>query len=458
MHCWSARRVRSPGRRLISSAALAGAGCAVGLIGFAPPADAATLANTTWSVSDSTTGAASTSYAYAFTAATSSSLSSVTMTVPSGTAGSPVAGTVSPASLAGGSVALAGTTLTYSFTPASVAAGTAVSIQIKGLTNSSTAGSYTSQVTTLNGASSVDTGTTGTVILTTTALTSPAWSASSTTVGATGVSYTYTFTTATSGLITSFTMTVPAGTAGTPAVGTVSPTMLDASVTLSGTTLTVSGVSESLTSGTLISIQITGLTNTATAGGYTSQIATHGVTGPVNSGITPVVSFSGTLNLTSPSSLSWAVTLNGSNQSVADAVAADQQFTVSDETGTGAGWHITVSATTFTNGAHTLTNTGTLVVTGSISSAAATTAPTASCVTSCTPPDNTVTYPVAITTAASSPTPGIVYDVSAGSGLGPMTIGGYGAAGPVGWWVNVAANALAGTYTSTVTVAVVAGP
>ena len=63
-----------------------------------------------------------------------------------------------------------------------------------------------------------------------------------------------------------------------------------------------------------------------------------------------------------------------------------------------------------------------------------------------------------ITTAASSPTPATVYDVSAGSGLGPVTLGGHSAANPVGWWINVPANARAGSYTSTVTVAVVSGP
>ncbi len=263
------------------------------------------------------------------------------------------------------------------------------------------------------------------------------------------MSYTYTFTTATTALITSFTMTVPPGTSGAPTVGTVSPAMVGASVTLSGTTLTLSGISLSLASGTAVSIHINGLTNTTTAGSYTSEIVTRSATGAVDSGITPAVSFTGALSLTSPSSLSWAATLNGTDQSAVDAVAADQQLSVDDETGAGAGWHITVAATTFTNGTHTLTNTGTFVLTGSISSISATSAPSASCVTSCTPPGDTATY---------SPTSATVYDVPAGSGLGPVTLGGTSAANPVGWWVKVPANALAGAYTSTVTVAVVSGP
>jgi hypothetical protein len=457
--CQSGCRLRPSGVRLISLAVVAAAGCAAGLIGPAAPAAAATLSGATWSVSKSTTSATATSYTYTFTAATSSSLSSVTMTVPSGTGGSPAVGTVSPGSLAGGSIMLSGTTLTYSFSAASVAAGTAVSIRVNGLTNTATAGSYTSTITTNNGASAVDTGTTSAVVLTSSALGSPSWSASSTTVGATGVSYTYTFTTATLAVITSFTMTVPPGTSGTPAVGSISPAdLLGATVALSGTTLTVSGISTSLVAGTNVSIEITGLTNTATAGSYTSQIVTHSLLGPVDSGVTPAVSLTGTLTLTSPSSLTWAAMLNGGNQSVADTVAANQQFSVSDETGTGAGWHITVAATTFTNGTNTLPNAGTFVLTGSVSSVTATGAPSVTCVTSCTPPVNTATYPVAITTAASSPTPATVYDTAAGSGLGPVTLGGSSSANPVGWWINVPANARAGSYTSTLTVAVVSGP
>jgi hypothetical protein len=289
-------------------------------------------------------------------------------------------------------------------------------------------------------------------------LTSCTWTASSTTVGATGTSYTYKFTTASLAVITSFTMTVPPGTGGTPTVGTVSPAMVGSSVTLSGTTLTLSGISLSLLAGTMVSIQINGLTNTTTAGSYTSTIATKSVLGPVDSGVTPAVSFTGPLTLTSPGSLTWAATLNGHNQSATDAVTGDQQLAVSDATGTGAGWHITVSASTFTNGTHTFANTGTFVLSGSISSITASTAPTASCVTSCTLPSDVTTYPVAITTASSSPPPADVYDVSAGSGLGAITLGGHTATNPVGWWVNVPANAVTGTYTSTVTVSIVSGP
>src|SRR5713226_6191769 len=83
----------------------------------------------------------------------------------------------------------------------------------------------------------------------------------------------------------------------------------------------------------------------------------------------------GALTLTSPSSLSWAATLNGNNQSLVDTTAGDQQYTVNDATGTGAGWHVTTSATTFTNGSHSFPDTGTFVTNGSTSSITDTTAP-----------------------------------------------------------------------------------
>lgn len=179
---------------------------------------------------------------------------------------------------------------------------------------------------------------------------------------------------------------------------------------------------------------------------------------PIDSGVTSAVSFTGSLTLTSPSSLSWAATLTGTNQNIADTTAAHQQLTVSDQTGTGAGWHVTVSTTTFTNGTSTLPNASTFSVNGSLSAATASSGPSGSCVTGCTPPSSTVTYPVAVTTAESSPTPADIYDNPAGSGVGGITLGGSSAANPVGWWIAVPGNALAGAYTSTVTVTIVSGP
>jgi hypothetical protein len=168
----------------------------------------------------------------------------------------------------------------------------------------------------------------------------------------------------------------------------------------------------------------------------------------------------GALTLTSPTSLSWVGTLAGANQSLVDTTATDQQYTVSDATGSGAGWHVTTSATTFTNGPSNFPNTGTFVTNGSTTSVTAASAPTATCggSGSCMLPTNSTVYPVAITTATGSPTPATIYDTAAGTGLGQIVVGGSTAANPVGWWVNVPASASAGSYTSTITMAIVSGP
>jgi hypothetical protein len=148
----------------------------------------------------------------------------------------------------------------------------------------------------------------------------------------------------------------------------------------------------------------------------------------------------GTLTLLSPTALTWAGTGTGLDQQLVDATTAHQSYVIDDATGSGAGWNVTVSATTFTSvsPAATLANAGTFSTNGSITSAVLTTAPTAACTTgvTCTLPTDSTTYPVAITTAASSPTPVKIYDISATTGLGSITIGLPGAA-PVGWWVAV---------------------
>jgi hypothetical protein len=84
--------------------------------------------------------------------------------------------------------------------------------------------------------------------------------------------------------------------------------------------------------------------------------------------------------------------------------------------------------------------------------------PAATCLTgsTCTLPTNTTTYPVPITTAATGQVPVTVYDASALSGLGSITIG--DVANPAAWWINVPSNAVPGTYISTVTLEIITGP
>lgn len=200
----------------------------------------------------------------------------------------------------------------------------------------------------------------------------------------------------------------------------------------------------------------------------TSSLA--GATTACSSGLTTVSCTStgtltltgGTLSVTAPSSLAWSGTISGTNLNLYDSTTSDEGYQVNDETGTGNGWHVTLSATTFTStGAtpHTLSDTGTLSTNGSVSSVTASAAPSVSCVTAgaCTVPTDTTTYPVAVTTA-SSPTAVTIYDTAANSGLGNIQIGGSSATNPVGWWLSVPASAYAGTYTSTLTFSIVAAP
>ena len=167
----------------------------------------------------------------------------------------------------------------------------------------------------------------------------------------------------------------------------------------------------------------------------------------------------GSLTLvTQPTALAWSGTVGALNTSLVDITAGHTSFTVDDATGSGAGWNLNVSATTFTSGSHTLPNTGTVVFTGSSTSVTSATAPDATCFTgsTCTLPGNSATtYPLALTTAASSPTPVKIYDSAAATGMGEITIG---ANNPACWWINVPANTYAGTYTSTFTYQLTSAP
>jgi alpha-tubulin suppressor-like RCC1 family protein len=228
--------------------------------------------------------------------------------------------------------------------------------------------------------------------------------------------------------------------------------------TLTGYTATATAASGTFTctTTTALTCVIVGLTDGTTYSVTVITLTSDGNSPPSSPAVN--VDPAGFLQLTSPTSLAWAVTGTGLNQSAVDPNSADQQLTATDTTATGAGWHITVSATTFTTGPKSLPDTGAVDFTGSVSNALAVTAPTATCVGSCTPPTDTTTYPVVMATAVSLPAVYTVYDSAVGTGEGVMTIGGSGAANPIGWWVQVPANAYAGVYTSTVTLDVVSGP
>ena len=241
--------------------------------------------------------------------------------------------------------------------------------------------------------------------------------------------------------------------ATTAAVSWTAPVFTN-SGTITGYTATASPGNNTCTTTSTTSCTITGLT-----GGTTYTITVTVTANPTGSATSsPVTGVTPFLGIASPSSLTWSATGTGYDQPVVDQVAGDQQLTVTDTTGTNAGWHVTVSATTLTTGTYTLPNGGALVFTGSVSSPGGSSAPSTACVGSCTLPANTTTYPVSITTAPSSPTAYTVYGTAVNSGTGQVSIGGSASAHPVGWWVNAPGDARTGSYTTTLTLQVASGP
>jgi hypothetical protein len=121
-------------------------------------AHAASLTDVGLSVSNSQISSANAVYSWEFTPATTATLESITMTVPVNTAGT--LAIAANYGIGAGSVGLSGTTVTYTVTtPASVSSGTPIYIELSGLTNTDTPGDYTSDVTTIDGVGTVDTGT-----------------------------------------------------------------------------------------------------------------------------------------------------------------------------------------------------------------------------------------------------------------------------------------------------------
>jgi hypothetical protein len=119
-------------------------------------------------------------------------------------------------------------------------------------------------------------------------------------------------------------------------------------------------------------------------------------------------------------------------------------LTTQDTRGTGAGWNETITSTQFSTGgatpytlaANASTLTGVAVASGSGTN---------------TSPTNAVTYPVAVPAAATAPTAVKFFNAATATGMGKFTI-------TPTVSVFVPQNSYAGSYTSTVTLAIVSGP
>jgi len=147
----------------------------------------------------------------------------------------------------------------------------------------------------------------------------------------------------------------------------------------------------------------------------------------------------GTLTFVAPASVAFAATLSGVDQSV----TTTQTFDVHDATGSGAGWNITATSTTFTSGSHTLATTA---VTEAVAPA-----DTCDASTTCTLATTTVTYPYTLPAATTAPTATKIFNASANTGLGDQSAVSTMA-------LDVPASTTAGTYTSTWTYSLVSAP
>jgi len=137
-----------------------------------------------------------------------------------------------------------------------------------------------------------------------------------------------------------------------------------------------------------------------------------------------------------------SATLAGVDQAVTYTIP----ITLTDLTGTGAGWNLTITSTQFTTGGGTPLTLATSAshITGVTSAHVGTD--------SYTDPTNSITYaPLLVPAGATAPTAVKLFNAALNTGLGTFTVT------PT---VSIAlpANTYAGSYTSTVTLAVVSGP
>jgi putative surface cell wall-binding protein len=148
----------------------------------------------------------------------------------------------------------------------------------------------------------------------------------------------------------------------------------------------------------------------------------------------------GSLSESGPTSVSATpVTLSGSDQTTSYSLG----LTVIDPRGTGGGWNLTITSTTFTTGTHSLSTMASNI--NAVPVVACTSGST------CTSPTNGITYPLGVPAAATAPTGVKFFDAAANTGMGSFSIT------PI-ITVSIPANTFAGSYSSTVSVAIVVGP
>ncbi len=137
----------------------------------------------------------------------------------------------------------------------------------------------------------------------------------------------------------------------------------------------------------------------------------------------------GSLSLAAPASSGLgSVILDGAIQSLTPTLV----LTPADDTGSGAGWNLTGTSTTFTNENGKTLPTGATTVTAGVAAAVGET---------CRLPTNTISYPVALPAGTVPPAAVKLYDAAAGTGLGPLTL-------TLTFNIGVPPSAYKGTYSS----------
>ena len=146
--------------------------------------------------------------------------------------------------------------------------------------------------------------------------------------------------------------------------------------------------------------------------------------------------------VSAPPNVTFNDTLNGTNQTA----TATQALDVSDATGSGAGWSLSATSTTFSTGGGTpilLATNATTIASG----------PTRACDSgsTCTLATNSVSYPYTLPAAASAPTATKMFNAAVNTGEGNETV-------TVTWSLAIPATTQPGTYTSTWTISLASGP
>jgi hypothetical protein len=147
----------------------------------------------------------------------------------------------------------------------------------------------------------------------------------------------------------------------------------------------------------------------------------------------------GTLSMGTPTDPTFTlVTLDGTDKTTTAISVID----VKDLTGTGAGWNLQVTSTTFTStvGSHALANTTTTI-----------TGVTDGCDATCTDPTNVIGYAVNVPADTAAPTAVKFFSAEANTGMGDFTI-------TPTFQMAIPADTFAGTYESTITVSIVSAP